>query len=127
MSAAVAIGDDVGGAREVHRADLAHYAGGMGSRRENFYADLMRRFGLCAAADAVQHAYLSGDRRAAAAAVPEELVAATGLIGTAEEVAERLAAFAAAGATTVNAVLVSHGRERRRADLPALRELVDSV
>jgi len=42
-----------------------------------------------------------GDRQGAAAAIPDEMVLATTLIGTAEMVRDRLAGWAAAGVDTV--------------------------
>ena len=48
-----------------------------------------------------QHLWLAGDRRAAAAVIPDDMVLATTLIGTAEMVRGRLAVWAAAGVDTV--------------------------
>src|SRR6195256_2006592 len=86
----VAIDGDLEAAKNVVKAGLVLYLGGMGSRKTNFYVDLAHRFGFGDAADEVQRRFQDGDRGAAFAAVPDELVAATSLIGTEAEVAERV-------------------------------------
>ncbi len=93
----VAIDGDSEAARAIVKAGLLLYLGGMGSRKVNFYVDLAHRFGYGEAADEVQSLYQDGKREEAYAAIPDEMVAATSLIGTEAEVAERLERFAAAG------------------------------
>src|SRR5918999_1116906 len=46
----VMVSDDVGAARDAMRHYLALYVGGMGSRKQNFYNQLVRRYGFEAAA-----------------------------------------------------------------------------
>ena len=86
----VAIDGDLDAARAVVRAGLLLYIGGMGSRETNFYVDLTHRFGFGEVADEVQSLYLDGKREEAYNAIPDELVNATSLIGSEDEVAERL-------------------------------------
>ncbi len=93
----VAIDGDLETARGVVKAGLLLYLGGMGSRKTNFYVDLTHRFGFGEAADEVQGLYLDGKREEAYAAIPDELVDATSLVGTESEVAERIEKFKAAG------------------------------
>jgi F420-dependent oxidoreductase-like protein len=93
----VAIDGDLETARSLVKASLLLYFGGMGSRKTNFYVDLAHRFGFGEVADEVQRRYLDGKREEAYAAIPDEIVDVVALIGTEEEVAERLAAFAQAG------------------------------
>jgi F420-dependent oxidoreductase-like protein len=100
----VAIDGDTENARNVVKAGLLLYLGGMGSRKTNFYVDLAHRFGFGDAADEVQRRYLEGDRQGAYEALPEELVDATALIGTEEEVAAGLEKLRAAG---VDRIIVS--------------------
>ena len=76
---------------------LLLYLGGMGSKQKNFYVDLSERFGYGEEARNVQSLYLDGKRDEAYAAVPDELVRATSLIGSEEQVAERLQRIEAAG------------------------------
>jgi F420-dependent oxidoreductase-like protein len=100
----VAIDGDLDTARNVVRAALLLYLGGMGSKQKNFYVDLSERLGFGEEARNVQGLYLDGKREEAYASVPEELVEATSLIGTETEVGERLGRIADAG---VDRVIVS--------------------
>jgi F420-dependent oxidoreductase-like protein len=97
----VAIGDDVEPLLDFVRPAFALYIGGMGARGKNFYNDLAVRYGYEAEAKEIQDLYLDGKKDEAAAAVPEELVRAASLIGPESYVAERIAAFAEAGVTTL--------------------------
>jgi F420-dependent oxidoreductase-like protein len=101
-SVSVAIGDDVTHLRETARPRLALYIGGMGARSRNFYNDLACRYGLDGPARQIQDLYLGGHRDQAEAAVPAELIEGTTMIGPAGYVRDRLAAFAAAGVTTLS-------------------------
>src|ERR671917_1370401 len=94
----VAIDGDLDAARGVVKAGLLLYLGGMGSRKTNFYVDLTHRFGFGEVADEVQSLYLDGKREEAYAAIPDELVDATSLVGTESEVAERVEKFRQIGA-----------------------------
>jgi F420-dependent oxidoreductase-like protein len=107
-SVQVAIDGDLDAARGMVKAGLLLYLGGMGSKKTNFYADLTRRFGFAEVADEVQSLYLDGKREEAYAAIPDELVDATAMIGTEDEVAQRVRRFADAG---VDRMIVSpmHG------------------
>ena len=75
---------------------LALYIGGMGAREVNFSNQLARRYGYEQEAQVIQDLYLSGRKAEAAAAVPDELVRDTSLVGPLGYVKERLAAYAAA-------------------------------
>jgi F420-dependent oxidoreductase-like protein len=86
----VAIDGDVAAARGIVKAGLLLYFGGMGSRKTNFYVDLAHRFGFGEVADEVQRLFLDGDREAAYEAIPDEVADATSLVGTEEQVAERI-------------------------------------
>ncbi len=93
----VAIDGDLDAARGVVKASLLLYFGGMGSRKTNFYVDLAHRFGYGEVADEVQRLYQDGKREDAYAAIPDEIVDAVALVGTEQEVAERLERFSSAG------------------------------
>jgi F420-dependent oxidoreductase-like protein len=95
------IDDDREAARDRLRYSIALYAGGMGSKEHNYYADLVRDYGFEGAADNIQALFLSGHKREATAAVPEKLIDMLTLCGPAGHVRERLAAYEEAGATTV--------------------------
>ena len=92
-SVQVAIDGDLDAARNVVKMGLLLYIGGMGSRETNFYVDLTHRFGFGEVADEVQSLYLDGKREEAFAAIPDELVDATSMIGSEDEVAERVKKF----------------------------------
>ncbi|WP_042365408.1 LLM class F420-dependent oxidoreductase [Streptacidiphilus neutrinimicus] len=93
---------DLAAAADIFRHYTALYVGGMGSKEQNFYNRIACRMGYEAAAEEVQKLYLSGDKAAAAAAVPQQLIDSTTLVGTRDRIADRLQAYAAAGVTTVN-------------------------
>ncbi len=101
VHASLAIGDDVEDRLASVKPQLALYLGGMGAKGRNFYHNLATRYGFAEAADRIQELYLSGRKREAIAAVPDELVRGMSLIGPRGYVAERLAAFAEAGVTTL--------------------------
>jgi F420-dependent oxidoreductase-like protein len=98
----LAIGDGIESFRELVRPYIALYVGGMGARGRNFYNDLARRYGYVAEAELVQDLYLAGRKEEAAAAVPEEMVELTTLIGSADHVRDRVSVYAAAGVTILN-------------------------
>ena len=89
----VAIDGDLEAAKNVVKAGLVLYFGGMGSRKTNFYVDLAHRFGFGEVADEVPKRFQDGDRGGAFEAMPDEIVEATSLVGTEAEVAERIERF----------------------------------
>jgi F420-dependent oxidoreductase-like protein len=88
------------------RPMMALYIGGMGAKGQNFYNDLVRRYGYEAEAAEIQELYLSGHKSEAAARVPDELLQLTNLCGTPGFVRDRIAAFREAGVTLLNAMPV---------------------
>ena len=98
----VAIGDDAAQYRDYARPMAALYIGGMGARGKNFYNDVCRDYGYADEAKAVQDAYLEGRREDAMAALPAELIENTTLCGDEAYVVDRLAAYKAAGVTSLN-------------------------
>jgi F420-dependent oxidoreductase-like protein len=101
VHAALAIGDDVDDRLAWTKPQLALYLGGMGAKGRNFYHNLATRYGFGEVAGRIQELYLSGRKREAIDAVPDELVRGISLIGPRGFIAERLAAFAEAGVTTL--------------------------
>ncbi|TDV56531.1 LLM class F420-dependent oxidoreductase [Actinophytocola oryzae] len=108
-------------ARDRARPSIARYVGGMGSANANFYNDLVRRYGFTEDADRVRRLYLDHQPGAAADALSDELVEALTVCGPPSYVADRLAAYRAAGVTDFR-VNVNAGSDGPRA-LEALREL----
>jgi F420-dependent oxidoreductase-like protein len=86
-------------ARQLARGMNALYIGGMGARGKNFYNTVFQRQGYADEARTVQDLYLDGQKDAAAAALPEEFIAHTSLIGPPSFVKERIAALREAGVT----------------------------
>lgn len=121
----LAIGENVEPLREFVKPHLALYIGGMGAKGKNFYHTLATRYGYGPQADRIQELYLSGDKEGAAKAVPDELVRDVNLIGTREFVKERVAAFRAAGVTTLNVAPIAGTAAERVKLIEELRGLVD--
>jgi F420-dependent oxidoreductase-like protein len=117
------IGDDLAAARDTMRAVLALYVGGMGSREQNFYNQLMQRYGFEAAAKEVQDLYLEGKREQAGAALPDELIDTVTLCGPRELVRERLAVYRDAGVGTLTVSPMAFDFDERLAQLRTLAEL----
>ena len=122
----VAVGADLDACADQLRGYTALYVGGMGSRRQNFYNALARRLGFEAEAERVQDLYLGGKPREAAAAVPFELVDQTTLIGPPARIAERVAAYAEAGVTTLSVSPVGATYDPRRAALRTVAEALSA-
>ncbi|MDX8150398.1 LLM class F420-dependent oxidoreductase [Patulibacter brassicae] len=101
---AVCVDDDVDAARDTMRFILGLYIGGMGSRKKNFYVELVERYGFGEIAREIQDLYLSGRKDEAEAALPAELIDATCICGPADVVRARLDAFRDAGVDQVLAL-----------------------
>jgi alkanesulfonate monooxygenase SsuD/methylene tetrahydromethanopterin reductase-like flavin-dependent oxidoreductase (luciferase family) len=115
--------DEADAAVRAVRRHLALYAGGMGAKGANYYNTVISRFGFEDAAAEIQGLFLSGRKDEAAAAIPGQLVHGLSLIGPAGHVKERVAAFAEAGVTTLNAKPLAAAHERRVADIATLKQL----
>jgi F420-dependent oxidoreductase-like protein len=90
------VSDDVEQAMVPVKANLAQYIGGMGARDKNFYNDYAKRMGFEEAAVEIQNLFLDGKKQEAMAAVPNELVDACHLVGSADKIRDRLQAWKAA-------------------------------
>jgi F420-dependent oxidoreductase-like protein len=102
----VMVTDDVERARDAMRPFIALYVGGMGSRKHNFYNQLVGRYGFEEEALTVQGHYLAGDRAAAMAAIPDALIDMVTIAGPPDIVRERLRAYRDAGVGTISVALV---------------------
>ena len=96
------IGEGLEHLRDRARPQVALYVGGMGARDRNFYNQLFRRYGFEKEAAEIQELYLSGKKDEAAAAVPQEFLDATSLIGPESWVKERVQAYRDSGVTVLN-------------------------
>ena len=109
---AIGEGPDVVALRELARPMVALYVGGMGAKGKNFYNDLARRYGYEREAELIQDLYLAGKKDEAAALVPDELLEKTSLCGPRSFVADRIAAYKAAGVTDLQVTPVPMGDQK---------------
>ncbi|MDH3300804.1 MAG: LLM class F420-dependent oxidoreductase [Acidimicrobiia bacterium] len=100
----VVIDDDVEAAADMIRPMLALYAGGMGAKEANFHLNVFARMGFADACASIQDHYLNGDKKAAIAAVPTQMVEAVALVGPPAKIADDLAAW---DESVVNTLVVS--------------------
>lgn len=121
----VVLGDDPVECANMVRAYSALYIGGMGSRDKNFYNQLVTRMGYEAEAIEVQEKYLAKDYQGAAAAVPQEFIDRTSLIGPRDRVRDRLAAYASSGVTTLTIATYAGSLDDRMATLRTMAEVLD--
>jgi F420-dependent oxidoreductase-like protein len=91
------ISEDVEGLLDKYRQGMAFTLGAMGSAKTNFYNAAYARAGFADAAKEVQALWVSGQKKEAVAAVPDEMLLAANMIGTEEMVRARLRAFRDAG------------------------------
>jgi F420-dependent oxidoreductase-like protein len=117
------ISDDRDMARNLMRPVLALYIGGMGSRQQNFYNNLVQRYGFEEAAKEVQDLYLEGKKAEAGDAIPPELIDMVSLCGPRDVVRDRLAAFRDAGVGTLMVTPMAFSTDDRIAQLRAVAEL----
>jgi F420-dependent oxidoreductase-like protein len=118
------LGDDGDRAAEAYRQNVALYVGGMGARGANFYNDLAVGYGFADEAATVQELYLTGRKDEAAAALPDELVNGTALIGTEAEVTARVRALLDSGITTISVNPLARSGAERIEQLEALRAIL---
>lgn len=123
----VNVTDDVAGARDAMRPFLALYLGGMGSREKNFYNRLVQRYGFEQEALRIQDLYLEGKKDEAAAAIPDALIDLVSLVGPADRVRDRLAAFHAAGVGTLGITPMAWTKDERIAQLRRVAELAEGL
>jgi len=123
----VLVGDDVEAARDAMRPLLALYVGGMGSREQNFYNALVRRYGFEDEARDVQELYLDGKRNEAAARLSDELIDAVCLCGPADRVRERLAVYRDAGVGTLGVSPLAFTKDERLDQLLIVAELAAAI
>ena len=119
----VYVSDNLEDARNLMRPFIGLYVGGMGSREQNFYNQLVRRYGFDDAAQEVQDLYLDGKKDEAMAALPDELIDMVAICGPADHVRERIAAYRDAGVGTLGVSPVAFTREERIDQLRKIAEL----
>lgn len=97
INAQLAVSDDVDRLISRCKQGMAFTLGGMGSATTNFYNSAYSRAGWAETCERVQRLWVEGDKAAAAAAVPDEMVLQAFMIGTEDMVRARVRACAAAG------------------------------
>jgi F420-dependent oxidoreductase-like protein len=121
-TAGLELDDDEEAVARRHARGYAFTIGAMGTADRNFYNDAFSRQGFADDVQAVQRLWLDGRRDEAADRVPLDLARRTNLLGPPERVVERLAAYRAAGITTLR---VSPAGATPTERLDALAQLVD--
>jgi F420-dependent oxidoreductase-like protein len=121
---AIGDGEDVVALRELQRSMVALYVGGMGARGKNFYNELAIRYGYEKEAKVIQDLYLDGKKRDAEAAVPAEFLELTTLCGPRSYVAERIAAFKAAGVTHLQVHPIPMGDQTSASLIETVKSMV---
>ncbi|HEX3392451.1 MAG TPA: LLM class flavin-dependent oxidoreductase, partial [Solirubrobacteraceae bacterium] len=119
----VFITDDLEGARNAMRPFIALYVGGMGSRKQNFYNNLVCRYGFEEQAKVIQDFYLEGKREEAMGAIPDALIDTVSLCGPKDVVRERLAVYREAGVGTLGITPIAFTKDDRLEQLRLLAEL----
>jgi hypothetical protein len=105
------------------RPFIALYVGGMGSRKQNFYNQLVSRYGFEADARKIQDLYLEGKRDEAMAAIPDELIDTVSLCGPPDVVRDRLAVYRDAGVGTLGVTPTAFTADERVEQLRLVAEL----
>jgi len=119
----VFVTDDLRSARDAMRPFIALYVGGMGSRKQNFYNNLVCRYGFEEQAKVIQDFYLEGKREEAMAAIPEALIDKVSLCGPKDVVRERLAVYRDAGVGTLGITPIAFTKDDRLEQLRLVAEL----
>lgn len=127
INAQLAVSDDVDALIERARPGMAFTLGGMGSATTNFYNAAYSRAGYADVCEEVQRLWVAGDKAAAAAAVPEELVLSAYLIGNEQMVRDRLDAYAAAGVDTLRVAPQGRTSGEQIAHLEMAMDLIGSA
>ena len=93
--------DDLESLIPPRKPGLAFTLGAMGSKQHNFYNAAFQRAGYDDVAQKAQQLWIDGDRPGGAALIPDEMVLQTNLLGTEDQVKDRIRAYRDAGVTTI--------------------------
>ena len=96
--------NDVKGAIESLKPEIALYVGGMGAKDKNFHVEKMIRRGFPEAAHRIQELFLAGRKEEAAKAVPDEFIDEGALIGPPERLKQRYREFADSGLSMLSMI-----------------------
>ena len=120
----VEFGDDLDALVASRRPYLAFNLGAMGSASKNYYNEVYVRAGFPEEAREAQRLWLAGDRAAAAAVVPDEMVLQSQLIGPEARIRERIALYRELG---IDVLRVAPAGDTLDAQLETLGRVVDLV
>jgi len=95
----VEITDDVPAVIDAYRPSTALYVGGMGAKDQNFHAQVYTRMGYGEVVREIGEKFLSGRKDEAIAAVPDEMVLETMIVGDEDEVRRQIKRWEQAGVT----------------------------
>ena len=124
VNANLEISEDVEGLLDKYRKGMAFTLGAMGSAKTNFYNAAYARAGFQDAAREVQALWVSGQRREAIAAVPDDMLLAANMIGTEDMVRARLRAFRDAGVDVLRLSSLGRSSKDRIAHLERCLDLI---
>ena len=127
MTCNVALGDNVEALIAARKPAIAFAMGAMGSAKTNFYNDAYCRAGFAEDARAIQDLWLGGQRDAAAARVPTEMVTQFSAVGTSDMVRKRFAAYRDAGIDCLNVRFDGTPEAERYAVLEEVCDMVNSL
>jgi F420-dependent oxidoreductase-like protein len=103
-SVGVVIADDLKAAFAGFRRAIALYVGGMGARNMNFHKDTMVERGFGEAAERIQELFLAGRKEEAEAAVPDDYMDSSMLVGPPARIKERFGRWRDSAFTTLRIV-----------------------
>ena len=126
VNSTLAVSEDVEGLLNRARQGMAFTLGAMGSAKTNFYNDAFCRSGWEDVAKEVQGLWIGGDKKAAAEAVPDEMLLQAYLIGTEDRVRERIRAFRDAGVDVFRLSPQGRTSKERIANLEYQADLIRS-
>jgi F420-dependent oxidoreductase-like protein len=121
---AIGEGDEIRDLRNLARPMVALYVGGMGAKGRNFYNDVVRRYGYEELAEKIQDLYLDGKKSEAEALIPDDLLESMSLCGPESYVAERIAAFKAAGVTHLQVAPMPTGDQTATDIVAKVKEMI---
>jgi F420-dependent oxidoreductase-like protein len=85
--------------KDAMRPGIALYVGGMGAKNRNFYNNVFRQYGYEAEGEEIQNLFLSGKKKEAMDAIPDDYLDAIAMVGDEGKVRERVQAYTEAGVT----------------------------
>ena len=98
----VIVTDDVQAGLDTMKEQIALYVGGMGAREKNFHNQQVRDYGYVEAAERIQDLFLSGRKKEAEEAVPDELCDEIALVGPPDRIRERFREWEDSRVTMMN-------------------------